>query len=123
MVLILSCLNVYTHAYYVYQLKLHAGVYARDSTPQVCPCASFRVLSSREPRLADHLRELRLRREFTNRFDKVLVRVTVTSEDCSEKRDNGKRILIVHPVFGMSMFSFRMRKKGLTSSITDYLLC
>ena len=73
--------------------QLYARVDRRDSKCEILPRLALR---DREACFSDHGREPSLRREPLDRFDEVLVRVAIRSDDVTEVRDDLEGVEVVN---------------------------
>lgn len=80
---------------YLRSLYLNARVNASNTSPQINPCSPIDVLAGLEPCVSDHPGKLCLWREFSNRLYQVLIRVSVSGEYRSKKRNDRKRVLVI----------------------------
>ncbi len=76
-------------------LYFDASMYGGNTTPKVSPGSAIHVVARLEASVPNHLSKLWLRRELAYALDEVLVRVAIASENGSEERDNGERVLVV----------------------------
>lgn len=62
-----------------YKLDFDSKVHTSDTAPKVTPASSWALVipSSREPSVANHLCEIRLRRKPADRLNQILIRFTV----------------------------------------------